>query len=151
MTARNDERRTSDRLDVSEARIGHRFGHFRHSAVRICAVLLAGVAFFYAADAIDPGQSAAVNPMPAAPAPTVTPRGDAQSLGSMGELSGLEYVIEIHATAEGPRYTVRSASGEILGAMLEAAEVEIVAPGAQMDGMIAEPMMLAEPRNDFRR
>lgn len=144
MTIQADERRTSDRVDVSQAQIGHRFGHFRHGAVRMSAFVLALGVFFYAANAIDPGQSAAIIEGPEALAdegPT--------SIGRLGGLTSLEYTVEIHATIEGPRYTVRDSKGQVLGSMLEAMEVEQIAPGLEIEGMYSEPVMLAEPRGEF--
>ncbi len=144
MTTQADERRISDRVVVSEAQIGHRFGHFRHGAVRMCAVVMAMGVFFFAANAIHPGQTAAISEGPE----LIADEGPA-SIGSLGGLTSLEYTVGIHATTDGPRYTVRDLKGQVLGSMLEAIEVEQIAPGLEIEGMYGEPMMLAEPQDDF--
>ena len=149
MTTPADDRRASDRIDVSDAGIGHRFGHFRHPVVRGAAFIMALGVFFFAANVIDPGQSSAVDGSPAQISDRLVDSSDLVSTGSLGALNGLTYTVEIHATAQGPRYTVIDADGAILGAMLEALEVEQVAPGLELEGMLTEPLMLAEPRSTF--
>jgi hypothetical protein len=113
------------------------------------AFMMALGVFFYAAIVIDPGQSSArtgthsespINLIqPTLPLPT----------GNLGSLTSLYYTVEIHATVEGPRYTVRDSQGALLGSMLEAYEVDQVAPGLEIEGMYAEPLMLAEPRSTY--
>ncbi|MCB9848588.1 MAG: hypothetical protein H6814_09265 [Phycisphaeraceae bacterium] len=149
MTAPTDDRRASERLDVADAGVGHRFGHFRRSFVHAVAFVLALGMFLYAANVIDPGQSSAHEDDPGAkPHPLRNPQAP-ESSGSLGTLSSPQYVVEIHATSEGPRYTVRDANGVVLGAMLEAVEVEQVAPGLEIEGMVGQPIMLAEPRDQL--
>jgi len=107
--------------------------------------------FFYAANVIDPGQSSAVTGAPAKVADTHGPKTGPESIGSLGNLTSLEYTVEIHATVDGPRYTVRDANGVILGALLEATEVEQIAPGLELEGMLSEPLMLVEPESSFEQ
>jgi hypothetical protein len=151
MTTTKDDRRSSDRLDVSSAGVGRRFGHFHRPMVRVAAFILALGTFLYAANVIDPGQSAAVSEPEAEPSRVHAGQTPPVSIGRLGALTSLNYTVEIHATIEGPRYTVRDAGGVILGALLEAAEVEQVAPGLELEDMISSPMMLAEPRDDYHR
>jgi len=151
MTVPMEDRRSTDRLDVSEACIGHRFGHFRHSAVRGVTFVSAMAVFFYAANVIDPGQSSAVDGLPLEQIDASNETSPIRSSGSLGALTSLDFTVQIHATTEGPRYTILDADGVLLGEMLEAEEVEMVAPGLELGGMLAEPMMLADPVDEIHR
>lgn len=149
MTTPKDDRRSTDRLDLSSAGVGRRFGHFQRPLVRVAAIVLALGTFLYAANVIDPGQSVADNEPEAESSQVHAGQAPLASIGRLGALTSLNYTVEIHATIEGPRYTVRDASGVILGAMLEAAEVEQVAPGLELEDMISSPVMLADPKDEY--
>ncbi|MFG0274152.1 MAG: hypothetical protein ACF8QF_03755 [Phycisphaerales bacterium] len=63
---------------------------------------------------------------------------------SLGALEGLEHSLLIHATPEGPRYTLLDPLGNPIATDLPADEVYRVHPDADVDRMIAGPLMLAD-------
>jgi hypothetical protein len=63
---------------------------------------------------------------------------------SLGSLLGLEHSLLIHATPEGPRYTLLDPLGNPIATDLAGDEVYRVHPDADVDRMIAGPLMLAD-------
>ncbi|TVQ33860.1 MAG: hypothetical protein EA376_01080 [Phycisphaeraceae bacterium] len=134
--------------------------HPSRTLVRILVALVVASAFLYTASVIDPGPTAADDMAGPGPAPrpgygpgpgnldTYTPGApgapdsdDARRGGraSLGTLEGSRYILQIHATTEGPRYTVTDITGAVLAEDLSADEVDSKFPEIDIEGMILPP------------
>jgi len=61
-------------------------------------------------------------------------------LGLIGSLEGRDGVVRIFATERGPRYTLFSKTGELLGADLYEEELEYINAGLTIRNMFASPL-----------
>ncbi|MCC6322788.1 MAG: hypothetical protein IT438_15295 [Phycisphaerales bacterium] len=124
-----------------------------------------GAAFLLLASVFDPGHSSANdNHVPgvidlarhrAASATEVLRRAHPQGWPTLGMLEGAEYLVIVHASPSGPRYTVCNTIGEVLATDLAADDVYRSFPELDIPGMLLDPeandgsppMMLADPAN----
>jgi len=128
--------RRDDDLDPTANRMGRIL-----TRVGVAGVLAGG--FVGAALLVEP------SPSPAGPAgaidepvePLTAPSPERVTLGT---LEGLEHTLIIVATPDGPRYTALDPLGNPIAVDLPADEVYRVVPDADVDRMIAGPLMLAD-------
>jgi len=138
---------------------------------RIAIALAVAGGFLWAASQIDPGASRAVDQTrPESRLPhEIDPFGDerpvddpgdleeladqlalsasadAMATGVIGSLEGRDHTIHIHATPDGPRFTITDQAGGVLASRLTAEQVYRRFPEYAGEHTIAGPMMMVDP------
>lgn len=121
-------------------RIRNERGFVARLLARCVVAALIATTFVALAWRVNPGPTQAAEPEGAAPAQTDRGR-DAPAIeaGSLGSLVGRDAILRMRATPRGPRYSLWTKTGQLIGSDLFEEELRYLAPSLAPGGLFASP------------